>query len=133
MDSNNTTNTTNNQILPIIQSGTGTIGKEVEAGSLGFEQPVVKDVSGQEIELPKEVVSAGVKVQPTTVQLPQVVTQMGVQTVGQAVVPQPATTPLPLTDDQIALGLKQSVASSWRWLAEWCIRKLKQLHNKIHA
>lgn len=134
------TNTTNNLprsgISPretISQSGIGSIGKEVESGSLGLEQPIVKDVSGQEIELPKEVAAAGVTQKPTAVQLPQAVTQMGVTPVGQMGLPQAPAAALPLTETQIVLGLKQSITSSWRWLAEWCIRKLKQLHKKIHA
>lgn len=104
--------------------------KEREPGGLGIE-PAVKDVSGQEIELPKEVAAAGVRVQPTTVQLPQPVVQMGVTPVGSAAQPQATTVVLPLTDDQIVQGLKQSITSSWRWLAEWCVRKLKQLHRKF--
>ncbi len=108
---------------PIPQSGSVTIGKE-------FEPATIKDVSGQEMELPKEVAAAGVKVQPTTVQLPQAVTQMGVTPVGAAA-PPPTTVALPLTDDQIAQGLKLSIASSWRWLAEFCVRRLKQLHMAV--
>ena len=131
MDTGNTTNTTNNPILPIIQSGMGTICKEVEAGGLWFEQAAVKDVSGQETELPKEVAAVGVKIQPTTVQIPQPVAQMGVKAVGDAIRPEEPAVVLPLTDEQIALGLKQSITSSWRWLAEFCVRKLKQLHAKI--
>lgn len=124
------TNTTNN---PINQSGIGSIGKEQEPGGAGFEQPGLRDVQGAEIELPKEVVVAGVTQTPTAVQLPQAVTQMGVSAVGTAVIPQAPAAVLPLTDDQIVQGLKQSITSSWRWLAEWCVRKLKQLHKKIHA
>ena len=111
MDTGNTTNTTNNPILPIIQSGMGTIGKEVEAGGLGFEQAAVKDVSGQETELPKEVAAVGVKIQPTTVKIPQPVAQMGVKAVGDAIRPEEPAVVLPLTDEQIALGLKQSITS----------------------
>ena len=124
------TNTTNN---PINQSGNISAGKELEPGGAGFEQPGLRDVQGAEIELPKEVAAAGVTQKPTTVQLPQVVTQMGVTPVGQMVLPQAPAAALPLTETQIALGLKQSITSSWRWLAEWCVRKLKQLHKKIHA
>ncbi len=43
---------------------------------------------------------------------------------------------LPLTDDQIIQGLQQNVTNSWRWLAQWCLRKLKQLHlilKSIHG
>ncbi len=122
------TNTTNN---PIIQSGNISVGKEVEPSGVGIEEPGLKDISGKEIELPKEVIAAGVKVQPTTVQLPQAVTQMGVTPVGNSVVTQVPAVALPLTDDQIALGLKQSIMSSWRWLAEFCVRKLKQLHKSL--
>lgn len=124
------TNTTNN---PIIQSGQSSVGKEWEPERIGYEQPTVKDVSGIEIELPKEVAAAGVKPQPASVQLPQAVVQMGVTPIEQATPPPAATVVLPLTDDQIARGLKQSITSSWRWLAEWCVRKLKQLHKKIYA
>lgn len=131
MDTSNTTNTTNTTNNPINQLGTGSIGKEVEAGSLGLEQPTIKDVSGAEIELPKEVASAGVRVQPATVQLPQSVAQMGVTSVGQTTQSQATTVALPLTDDQIAQGLKLGITSSWRWLAQWCVRKIKQLHQKI--
>lgn len=116
---------------PVGQSGGISIGKELEPAAGGPEQPLTKDVSGQELELPKEVAGAGVKTQPTTVVLPHAVTQIGVKPVGQMVMPKAVTTALPLTDDQIAQGLKQSITSSWRWLAEWCVRKLKQLHRKI--
>ncbi len=115
--------------LPTNQSG----GKEQEPGALGLEQPGLRDASGAEIELPKEVAAAGVTQKPTVVQLPQAVTQMGVTPVGSVGLPQAPAAALPLTDDQIAQGLKQSITSSWRWLAEWCIRKLKQLHKKVYA
>lgn len=113
------------------QIGVGLSGKELEPAAGGLEQSALKDVSGKEIELPKEVAAAGVTTQPTTVQLPQSVMQMGVKPVGQAVMPQATTVVLPLTDDQIVQGLKQSITSSWRWLAEWCVRRLKQLHIGI--
>lgn len=105
--------------------------KEVEIGGLRSAETGLLDVGTQEIEISKEVASVGVKVQPTAVQLPQAVTQMGVTPVGQMVLPQAPAAALPLTDDQIVLGLKQSITSSWRWLAEWCVRKLKQIHRKI--
>ncbi|HCS79398.1 TPA: hypothetical protein DIV55_06725 [Patescibacteria group bacterium] len=124
---NNPTNT------PIIQSGTGvgSISKEIEGG-VGLSEAGLHDVSGQEMELPKEVAAVGVKVQPTTVTIPQPVAQMGVISAGTNVPAQPApAVALPLTDDQIAVGLKASITSSIRWLAEWCVLRLKQLHKKI--
>jgi len=121
-----------NQLTPQVSGGTlGIGGKELEPGGAGLEQPGLRDMQGAEIELPKEVAAAGVTQKPTAVQLPQAVTQMGVTPVGPAVIPQAPPPVLPLTDDQIAQGLKQSITSSWRWLAEWCVRKLKQLHRKI--
>ncbi|OGG29900.1 hypothetical protein A2973_00185 [Candidatus Gottesmanbacteria bacterium RIFCSPLOWO2_01_FULL_49_10] len=113
------------------QLGGISIGKELEPVGVGLEQPGLKDVSAKEIELPKEVVAAGVRAQPTTVPLPANVTKMGVTPVGDAVAPQTTTVVLPLTDDQIAVGLRQSIANSWRWLSEWCERRLKQLRNGV--
>ncbi|MBI5619905.1 hypothetical protein HY950_03015 [Candidatus Gottesmanbacteria bacterium] len=125
-----TNNPTNN---PITQSGTdvGSIGKEIEGG-VGLGEPGLRDVSGVEMELSREVSAAGVSMHPTTVSIPQSVAQMGVKPMG-ANVPAPSvqTVALPLTDDQIAVGLHQSIVSSIRWLAEWCLRRLKQLHMGI--
>lgn len=89
---------------------------------------------GQDIELPKEVGASGVRVTPTTVTIPQSVSQQGVKPVGP-VAPASAAVPvsLPLSDDQIAQGLKQGVANSWRWVAEWCVRRLKQAHTAIKS
>lgn len=117
--------------------GSGGLQKEVEIGDLRSREIGLVDVGVQEIELPKEVVSAGVKAQSTTVQLPANVQNLGVQTVGQSgPVTQVTTVVLPLTDDQIAVGLHQGVTSSFRWLAEWCVRRLKQMHvgvKNIHG
>ena len=115
------------------QSGGSIGGKELESGGVGLEEPGLKDVSGKEIELPKEVVAAGVTSQPTTVAIPQPVAQMGVKAIGDAVVPLAPPVALPLSDEQIALGLKQSVTTSWRWLAEFCRRRLKQMHIGLKA
>ncbi len=109
-------------------SGQSSISKEIEGG-VGLGEPGLRDVAGGEVELPKEVASAGVNVRPTTVSIPQPVAQLGVKPTGANVPAQPApAVALPLTDDQIAAGLHQSIASSIRWLAEWCVRRLKQLH-----
>ena len=110
----------------------GSVNKEIDVGGIrSGEVPGIKEV-GKDIDLPKEVVSAGVKVQPTTVSIPPNVTKLGVKPIGPAVTPpQSQAVALPLTDDQIVFGLKQSVTSSWRWLAEWCVRKIRQLHAKI--
>jgi len=84
-------------------------------------------------DLSKEVASAGVTVHPTTIPVPLPVAQMGVQP-GAANVPMPtATVTLPITDDKIAEGLAKSIKESFRWLAEWCVRRLKQVHMGLQS
>lgn len=112
-------------------STSGVAGKEFEGGvSLGsLEAPGITEI-GKDGEIPKEVETAGVRILPTAVSLPPSVQKLGVQPTGvspQIIQPQQKQT-VPLTDDQISQGKKQSIQSSWRWLAEWCVRKLKQLH-----
>jgi hypothetical protein len=114
---------------PVSTAGGGISSKEKETGGPTREasfRPV-----GIESELSPEVVSSGVKVQPTSIPIPPPVSQLGVNPAGQNIPPPPAAVTLPLSDDQIATGLKQSVWSSWRWLSEWCIRKLKQVHTGL--
>jgi len=52
---------------------------------------------------------------------------------GQAIMqpanPQNPKITLPLTDDQIQVGLGHKVYEAIRWLAEWCIRQLKKIHK----
>lgn len=106
--------------------------KEAEGAFISPEVPL--RAVGQEAVLPKEVVSAGVKVQPQSVPLPQQVANMGVQSVGANVPPQPTdgnTITLPLSDAQIAQALHESVTSSIRWLAEWCTRRIKIMHQAV--
>lgn len=116
-------------ITPPISIG-GISSKEVEisTSSLSPDVSPLKDAGASETTLPKEVISAGVKTQTTTVTLPPKVSQMGVKQAGSAVsAGTGASVTLLLTDDQITQGLKQSVSDSWKWLAVWCIRKFKQI------
>lgn len=115
---------------PVAQVISPSLSPEQEGMTIGSPEIALKDV-GIEMELPKEVEAVGIKVQPTTVTIPTNVQKMGVQPAGNQV-PLPTTTiVLPLTNDQITVGLHQSITSSFRWLAEWCVRKLKQLHTSI--
>jgi len=107
----------------------GLSGKEKETGNIGAE-PAVHPV-GVETELSAEVASSGVKIQPTAIPIPPPVSAMGVAPAGENIPQQQPAVTLPLSDDQIAQGLKQSVWSSWHWLAQWCVRRLKQLHVGI--
>lgn len=105
--------------------------KEVVVAPIDAKEGLI-DATGSEMELPKEVASAGVRMQPTTIPIPQPVAQMGVKPAPASVpVATTATVTLPISDDQIARGLTQSVNDSWRWLAEWCVKRLKQLHVGI--
>lgn len=107
-------------------------GKETEGVFSSSELPL--KAVGQEVMLPKEVLSAGVKTQPTTVPLPPQIANLGVAAVGSNVPPTPtsgSTVTLPLTDAQIAAALHESVTSSIRWLAEWCTRRIKMMHEKV--
>lgn len=121
-------NPTNNPPDDTYQSGS--IAKEIEGG-IGMAPAEISPVTevGKDIDLPKEVQNAGVSIHPTVVQIPQPLSQAGVQPAGGNVpVGSGKTVVLPLSDDQIAQGLHQGIDSSWRWLAEFCIRRLKQMH-----
>lgn len=120
---------------PSVSGGMSTKEKETSSPG-GIEAPGLKEI-GREAPLPSEVASAGVTGQFTSVSLPSAVQQLGIKPVGDTGVQAgAAAVSLPLTDDQIAQGLHQSIASSWRWLAQWCVRRLKQVHlalKKIHG
>lgn len=111
--------------FPPVQGGPGMGAKEREAIGGAVEFPVT---SGQEVELPKEVTSVGVSARPENIPIPQSVTQLGVQPLGQNVPVESTqgTITLPITDTEIAQGLRQDPTTSWRFLAEWCKRRLKK-------
>lgn len=97
------------------------------------EVPAAKNSPAETEGLSKEVTSAGVTIHPTTIPIPPPVAKMGVQPAG-ANIPMPtATTVLPITDEQIAEGLGKTIRDSWRWLAEWCVRRLKQVHMGLKS
>lgn len=125
-DSTNPQNPPQPQGTPASPSGS----KEVVGG---MDRPEgLRDATGQEMELPKEVASAGVRVQPTSVPIPPPVAKMGVKPTGQTIPTQTTSAvALPISDAQIATGLRMSIINSLRWLAEWCVKKLKQI--RIHV
>ena len=118
-------------VVPLAAAVTTPSGSKEVVG--GMDRPDgLQDATGQEMELPKEVASAGVRVQPTSVPIPPPVAQMGVKPAGQNIPTQTTSTiDLPLSDDQIAAGLHTSIINSLRWLAEWCVKRLKQI--RIHV
>jgi len=106
---------------------TGSLNKEMGIGHIGAPESPLRDL-GKEMDLPKEVVAAGVKASPTTIPIPPPVKNLGVKATGANIpVSTTATMKLPLSDVQIAEGLHTNIASSFRWLAEWCRYKLKKL------
>lgn len=113
-------------IMPITPTG----NKEVVGG---MDTPEgLRDATGQEIELPKEVAAAGVRIQPTSIPIPPSVSQMGVTPAGNNIVVHSAPPiVLPLTDEQIAIGLRLSIVDSLRWLSEWCVKRIKQFRIRI--
>lgn len=91
---------------------------------------------GAEMELPKEVQEAGVKLHPETIELPEQVRQVGVQPVKHNVpVPDKIHAEVPLSNEQIAVGLTKGLNASFRWFAEQCKRLLmkKKMHPADHA
>lgn len=118
-------------VTPISSSG---VGKEIESAETTLSE-VTKDVEHhKDGELPKEVSAVGVRLQPTIIELPTIVQNAGVQVVNTVAQPVPVTTTiaLPLSDEQMAKGLHESVVNSVRWLTEWCVRRLKQMHILVH-
>jgi hypothetical protein len=121
-------------IQPAIPVGTG-VGKEGEIIPTASEQPsqaseheVSHEIAphvqatSEAIELPPDLRQAGVTQSPQDQTIPPITDDQSV--------------PLPLTDDQIGAGLRQKPASSYRWLAEWCVRQLKLIHihlKNIHG
>lgn len=121
-------------IQPGPSGGSASTNKEVVNASMNaVESPTFKEMGQEEDALPKEVTSAGVTIHPTSIPVPTQIAHMGVKPVG-ANIPMPtAATALPITDDKIALGLAKSIKESFRWLAEWCIRRLKQAHVGLQS
>lgn len=107
------------------------MGKEVEHVEKSAIEISTDGEHNKDTELPKEVSAVGVTMQGTTVVLPKIVSSAGVKVINPVVVPTTisSTVTLPLTDEQIAKGLHESIISSVRWLAQWCERRLKQLQH----
>lgn len=108
----------------------GTMGKEKELdGAEPLESLGVKEI-GKEVELPKEVVRVGVSARPTAVQLPENVQKAGVKPLGDTPLESGKSVSLPLTDEEVVKGLHAGISDSFRWLAEWCRRRL-ELFKKV--
>lgn len=113
-------------------------GKEHEGIKITASE-AVSEIT-QEVELPKEVEKAGVEIIKDTIELPPDIKKLGVTQTGPST-PVPTTTALPqvvlpISDQTVVSGLHAQILSSLRWLAVWCIKKLKKAHialKKVHG
>lgn len=105
-------------------------GFQKEQEPVGESDTGLLEEIGREMELGPELERAGVIKHSEAINVPPDVKSMGVNVVGpaQPVSPTATTITLPLTDEQIAVGLHAQIVTSLRWLAEWCIRRLKKIH-----
>lgn len=105
-------------------------GKEFEAVKISPTE-AVQEVS-KEPEIPEEVEKAGVMKVSETIELPPDVKKLGVVSSGAStpitVTPVLSKVVLPISDQQVIVGLHSKVTSAFRWLSTWCIRKLKKAH-----
>lgn len=112
----------------------GSISKEVGpiSPSVPKESSLPIADIGIELDLPKEVVSAGVVQNPQSVQIPKPLIQQGVVPSGTSVtVGNGTSVTLPLADEKIKEGLSKGVGNSFRWFAEWCVRQMKLIRLPI--
>ncbi|MBI2611367.1 hypothetical protein HYW54_01310 [Candidatus Gottesmanbacteria bacterium] len=114
---------------PAAISPSGSMAKEQLGGGVS-SQEVLQSVS-PELQPSKEVKGVGVYAHEEAVKVPPDLQRMGVSPSGPST---PVTTTgqaaivLPISDQQVVSGLHAQVYSALRWLAEWCIRKLKKAH-----
>ncbi len=66
-----------------------------------------------------------------TMEIEEDLKRIGVIPVETTKYPEYERVQLPITDEEVVEGLKQPLTSSFRWLAEFAIRLLKQTHNTL--
>jgi hypothetical protein len=114
----------------------------VERGPAGDDGVDIKEVPGKHKELEKsKEISEYVKEVPARSEIPRKVERItGDGHAGQTVPlkKKKNKVQLPLTDDEIITGLHAHMWQSVRWLAIWCVRKLKkariavkEVHGKL--
>jgi hypothetical protein len=124
-------------IHPLHPQQQGAVGAAKESEpfveNANTETPTVSEI-GADVELSPEVSAAGVSVRPTVVHIPQPLEAHGIRPAGQNVqLGTGETIELPLSEDEIAAGLKQNPLSSWRFLALWCKRQLTIVGHAIQT
>ena len=129
----------NTSSSPPVQSpinSTSTGDKEKEAPRSNASE-IVQEV-GKQVEIPSEVEKAGVIHYKETIEIPPDVRKMGLTPTG-ANVPVVSQTPqvtLPVSDQIVYQGLHADFTNAVKWLAVWCMKKLKTAHlalKKVHG
>jgi hypothetical protein len=109
--------------------------QEPGGGGGESENVGIKETPGEHREIEKKrEVGEFVKEVPQRPEIPEEVEKAGVKHAGStAPVGKKPTkqVKLPLTDDEIVKGLHAHVWQSIRWLALWCVRKLKKAHVMV--
>lgn len=87
----------------------------------------------REVEPPKEVADWLERVEKGDIYLakPVIDDQTGQTLVTSSSANQPKIV-LPLTEEEIAWGLKQKVSEAIKWLSEWCLRVVKMNPERIN-
>lgn len=87
------------------------------------------DETEKSVEISPELEKSGVQKVSGEVVIPPQLKQMGVQHAGPtAPVSSQVSVSLPITDDQVLKGLHANIFDAFRWLAVWCVRRLKMAH-----
>ena len=83
-----------------------------------------------EVEVSKEISQAGVKPITETIELPPDIKHLGVSATGTAipVVTALPSVKLPISDQKVVQGLHRPISDALRWLAVWCLKKLRKAH-----
>lgn len=105
----------------------GGVGKEIEP----LTPPEGVTEISSEVPLHPEVEKVGVRQFRETIELPPDVKKLGVTPASQPLTslspPLPPVT-LPVSDAAVVTGLHASLLAAIRWLATWCVKKLKKAH-----
>ncbi|MCL4338341.1 hypothetical protein M1271_01495 [Patescibacteria group bacterium] len=107
------------------------IGKEHEAIKIASSE--TPQMISKEVEIPKEVSEVGVTAIKESIELPPDVKKLGVTQSGASIPLVASVTPLPnvvlpISDQQVVAGLHSQISSALRWMAVWCVKKLKKAH-----
>ena len=119
-----------------VSPSSSTLGKEQEPVALS--QEAVQHIS-TEIEIPEEVKRAGVTRLSETIELPPDVRKLGVTSANVPLTSPTASSTtipkivLPITDAEVVSGLHAKITSALRWLAQWCIKRLKKAHLALKS